>query len=71
MCHGHCEALYPFLSLGRVFRLQYEGLVSGENLEGLGNVPPALDIDAPNAADVDGEDSLLLGLVLVRKPCTR
>ena len=68
MCHGHCEALHPFLSLGRVFRLQDEGLVSGENLEGLGNVPPALDVDAPNAADVDGEDSLLLGLVLVRKP---
>ena len=71
VCHGHREALHPLLGLGGVLGLQNESLVCSEDLKGLGDVPAALDVDAADAADVNGEDSLLLGLVLVSKTSTR
>ena len=71
MCHGHREALHPLLRLGGVLGFQDEGLVSSEDLKRFGDVPAALDVDAADAADVNGEDSLLLGLVLVSKTSTR
>ena len=70
MSHGHCEALHPLLGLGGVLRLQDESLVRSEDLEGLGDVPAALDVDAADAADIDREDAFLLCLVLVSKPST-
>ena len=71
VCHGHREALHPLLGLGGVLGFQDEGLVSSEDLKRFGNVPAALDVDAADAADVNGEDPLLLGLVLVSKTSTR
>ena len=68
--HGHCEALHPLLGLGRVLSLQDEGLVRSEDLEGLGDVPAALDVDTADAADVHREDALLLRLVLISQTST-
>ena len=71
VCHGHREALHPLLRLGGVLGFQDEGLVSSEDLKRFGDVPAALDVDAADAADVNGKDALLLGLVLVSKTSTR
>ena len=70
MCHGHRKALHPLLGLGGVLRLQDESLVRSEDLEGLGDVPAALDVDAADAPNIHCEDTLLLCLVLVSKTST-
>ena len=67
VCHGHCEALHPFLGLRGVFSLQNESLVCSKDFKGLGDVPAALDVDTADAPDIDREDAFLLCLVLVSK----